>query len=123
MSNYKQNLRKPDGSYVDRFTLTEQHLSLMRRANIRWNDDAYEGSPEVDLKRPYGNGHVVRDVAEILGYEWDWEEELPEELYNELFVWHREMEYALQVVLAVQSFEPGVYETPRYRYNGWTKVQ
>ena len=46
------------------FQLTEEHVKLMRRFNIRW-DDGYDGAPAVDCKRPFGNGDWENDVAEI----------------------------------------------------------
>jgi len=38
-----------------RFELTEQHLKLIRRMTVRYNDYCEFGAPEIDPKRPYGN--------------------------------------------------------------------
>lgn len=45
------------------FTLTEDHIKLMSRAYISWNDGEC-GAPGVDTKRPYGNSSVIMDVYE-----------------------------------------------------------
>lgn len=49
------------------FTLTEDHIKLLSRAYIGWEDSEF-GAPSIDCKRPYGNSYVEGDVAEIL--EW-----------------------------------------------------
>jgi hypothetical protein len=55
-------------SGVTEFTVTEDHLKLLRRAYIGW-DDCEFGAPGIDPKRPYGNSDVIGDIAEILGEE------------------------------------------------------
>ena len=40
------------------FTVTDEHLKLLRRANVDW-DDCEFGAPAIDCKRPYGNGDVL----------------------------------------------------------------
>ena len=52
------------------FRLKEEHLTLLRRMYVYWEDCEY-GAPAVDCKRPYGNSGVESDIAEILG--WDLE--------------------------------------------------
>ena len=49
-----------------RFTVTDEHLRLLRRAHVTWVDAEF-GAPEIDGKRPYGNSDVYSDIAEILG--------------------------------------------------------
>lgn len=110
---------------MERFTLTNEHLLLIKRMNIVFYDDAYDGAPAVDIKRPYGNSDVISDVAEIIGIEKQ------EDDYGEKF-WpkgtvdrckkiHQETAKALQVCLAAQSFEAGDYVSEDYRDN-WRKV-
>lgn len=48
------------------FTVTDDHLKLLRRASVGWSDCEF-GAPEIDPKRPYGNSNVLGDIAEILG--------------------------------------------------------
>ena len=112
---------------IDRFELKPEHLQLMKEMQVRWQDDEF-GAPEIDPKRPYGNSAVLRDLCEILrpenlrtdddygGYTHG-DSDVPAELWPELSAIHREMEAALQVVLAAQSFEPGWYVTERYQHN------
>ncbi len=56
-------LREPD-----RFILTDEHVKLLRQANVSW-DGCEFGAPGIDPKRPYGNGDVHSDIVEILGIE------------------------------------------------------
>ena len=106
--------------------LTEDHVKLLRRACVEWDDGAYDGAPAFNIKRPYGNSYVAGDVCEILGWtpahkcdhcgnEWS---EAQEAKALEI---HRETETALQIVLASGSFEPGIYEADVYRRN-WRRV-
>lgn len=108
------------------FKLTEEHVKLIRRMNVGWQD-AEAGAPEIDPKRPYGNGSHLNDIHEILTGEEigmvdskrDSLTEKEEERYTAL---HREMETALSVVLASGSFEPGVYEADKYKRD-WRKAK
>lgn len=88
------------------FTMTDQHLALLRQMNVGWNDVEF-GAPEIDPKRPYGNSDVLEDMAEILGLDAEADEEVLRRLHNET-------ETALQIVLAVGEFVAGRYHAPRY---------
>jgi len=104
------------------FQLTEEHVKLMRRFNIRW-DDGYDGAPAVDCKRPFGNGDWENDVAEILGIEPiehdDMEDTIiyPKGTSERIQKLYREMDKALAVVLSSASFTPGAYVAEEYRDN------
>ena len=50
---------------VTEFTVTDEHLKLLRGAYVGW-DDCEFGAPAIDCKRPYGNSDVIADIAEIL---------------------------------------------------------
>lgn len=91
-----------------KFTLTAEHVALLRRMCVGWQD-CETGAPEIDPKRPYGNSSVALDVAEILGWEVDEDEGLDDEQRHRAMALHRETEVALQVVLQTGSFEPGDY--------------
>jgi hypothetical protein len=108
------------------FQLTEDHIKLLNRMFVYWNDNCYDGSPCIDSKRPYGNSSVAYDVYEIIhGKEWDYGEndEMTEEIYEQMLVLHRETATALQIVLCTKSFEPGTYEkTNTYDSLSWRKV-
>lgn len=100
------------------FVLTEDHLKLLQRMYVGWQDCEY-GAPEIDPKRPYGNSSVEADVAEILGWPPsvscpNCEDELSQYQRDEAARIHREMEIALQIVLHTQSFVSGTYRTTGY---------
>jgi hypothetical protein len=96
-----------------KFTLTEDHIKLLENTYIEWGDGK-NGAPAVDCKRPYGNSNVAYDVAEILGWKLNLDEENCEELSSEQLYQadkiHRETETALQIILQTKSFIPGNYE-------------
>ena len=108
------------------FQLTEDHIKLLNRMYVYWDDDSYDGAPAIDTKRPYGNSGVVNDVYEIIhGKEWDYEhEEMPEEIYEQMMDIHAETATALQIVLCTKSFEPGLYELKSlWDSLSWRKVE
>lgn len=51
--------------HIERFTVTDEHLRLLRRTHVSW-DSAEFGAPGLDPKLPYGNSNVFGDIAEIL---------------------------------------------------------
>ncbi len=108
------------------FELTENHLKLFKRMNIRWNDNAYDGSPEVDIKRPYGNSNVFGDIAEILEIklfeDFNGEKYMSPEQEKYIENIHREMGIALQIVVCCCSFELGKYQRSQNYLNDWKKV-
>jgi hypothetical protein len=110
---------------MERFTLTQQHVDLLRRMNVRWEDDAYDGAPAIDAKRPYGNSDVWRDVAEIIGLaptvDDEGETHWPQGTRDQCMALHRETEKALQVCLTAGTFKPGEYVADSYRRN-WRRV-
>jgi len=97
------------------FTLTEEHIKLIRRMYVGWCECEY-GAPEIDPKRPYGNSWVAGDVHEILtGKSPEYLSDFIENKYNKL---HRETETALQIVLTTGKFEPGNYK----RANNYDRI-
>jgi hypothetical protein len=105
------------------FTLTEEHIKLLRRAYIGWESCEF-GAPAIDCKRPYGNSDVYGDIAEILGVEFDADSEdepFTDEQRDRFRSLHQETRTALQVILATGSFDPGHYEAARYDTN-WRRV-
>lgn len=118
--------RRYDSNGLMQFTLTEDHRKLMRRMYVEWDDAAYEGSPAVGLKRPYGNSDVVGDVCEILGWGELYDEdtdEYDEDLAERARKIHRETEYAVAILLATGQDAPGDYATTRmYDDSSWAKV-
>lgn len=108
-----------------KFTMTEDHLKLLKRMNVSWWDCEY-GAPAIDCKRPYGNSDVGADIHEILTGESigssdskrDTLTDEEEERYRGI---HEQMETALQVALASGKFEAGEYEAEEYG-DDWHKV-
>jgi hypothetical protein len=101
------------------FTLTENHLKLMRRLQAEWQEYNDVGAPGIDPKRPYGNSSVLHDIhgivtGESIGTTDSKRNHLTEDESNFYLALHREMETALQVSLATGQFKAGHYEAPAY---------
>jgi hypothetical protein len=101
------------------FTVTADHIKLLRRMNVGWQDGE-AGAPEIDPKRPYGNGYVPGDIHEILTGKWC-DNELSAEEQRRYLNLHRETETALQVILATGSFKPGHFECDPNHPN-WKRI-
>lgn len=98
--------------HIERFTVTDEHLRLLRRARISW-DEAEFGAPGINPKRPYGNSDVFADIADILEVpesEWmdAYEDLIPDAEWRFLRL-HVETAIALQIGLATGEFRPGRY--------------
>lgn len=97
----------------ERFELTQDHITLLRHSFVQSRlSDVETGAAEIDGKHPYGNSNVAVDVAELLGWEFDSDEELPDEVYDQAMEIHAETPIALQIVLFTGAFEPGNYYRP-----------
>ncbi len=104
------------------FTVTEQHITLLRNANVSWGYNEF-GAPCIDPKRPYGNGDGYADLARLI---WGIEPSGEWVSYGDTMVammdrLHLETETALQIFLATGVMEPGEYEAPLYTRK-WRKV-
>jgi hypothetical protein len=98
----------------DTFTVTEQHLALLKRANVRWEDCEF-GAPAIDCKRPYGDSDVLLDMSEILDLDiTDKDGDRIPAVEAELTRIHKETGTALQIALAVGYFKVGKYACPKY---------
>ncbi len=113
---------------VSEFTVTEDHLKLLRHAYLYWEYGEGYGAPAIDPKRPYGNSDVERDIAEILeAPESDWELVDGEVLYptpeaQERFTrLHVETMVVLHIALATGGFRSGHYI--RDDVIGWIRVE
>lgn len=111
-------------TYPMEFTLTADHIKLVRAMYVNWNDRGYDGAPEVNIKRPYGNSDVPGDVAELIGVEQDCEEEgFKPETIDRLMALHKETATALQIILSTGSFETGTYRRPeKYDTKCWVRA-
>lgn len=105
-----------------RFTVTSDHLKLLRRAYVTWEDCEF-GAPAIDCKRPYGNSSVYHDIAEILGIPalHDEDEPFTAEQYDRMRQLHKETQTALQIILATLRFGLGEYEADKYDTN-WRQL-
>jgi hypothetical protein len=79
--------------------VTEDHIKLLQRMYVYWEDSMYDGAPAINIKRPYGNSWVWGDVAEILGWEWDQDDDMPEEIEERCKAIHEQMSDVLQVLV------------------------
>lgn len=130
-----------EGEAMKRFTLTEDHITLLRAAWVSWGATeearlantlpcppvARFGAPAIDCKRPYGNSCVRQDIASLLLIEpvMDCGDHGDGNFTNaqisRIDTVHRETETALQIVLRVGEFRPGVYEKKDWG-GGWLLV-
>ncbi len=105
---------------MKQFTLTSDHITLLRNATVWWNDMEY-GAPGIYPKKPYGNGDVVGDMAKLLGVEPvltdDGETRWPPGTSERMGKLHRELEDALQIVLLASIVSPGKYVSDDCRHN------
>ena len=108
------------------FEITEKHIKLMKNMNVGYNEHCEFGAPDIDPKRPYGNGNVYRDIARILEIEpaliKDGESIFSEDQEDAMLALHKQMKTALQVVLTASTFETGLYESDEYHDN-WQKIK
>jgi hypothetical protein len=107
------------------FELKEEHLKLLRRMFVSW-DDCEFGAPAIDPKRPYGNSDVYEDISEILGIvpeeETKYEKNFSEAQYAEMGKLHRGTLTALQIALVTGKFELGTYKKRcQYDETSWEK--
>ncbi len=107
------------------FVLTDQHVALLRAANISWYEIEW-GAPAIDGKRPYGNSDINGDLARLLNVDafidHEGEERWTPEQFEEMRRLHRETETALQVILAAGQFTPGRYVTSDAYSRDWRPV-
>lgn len=118
-------------SELTEFTVTEDHLKLLRRIWVGgWDDgEGYGGAVYISGKKPYGNSAVGRDIAEILeapDEDWvceDGEKAYPTDQAEARFMRvHVEAMFALQIVLAVGEFRPGRYQRSEWDID-WRRTQ
>ena len=111
------------------FEITNEHLTLLKNMYVSWCDDEY-GAPEINPKRPYGNGDVANDIIRLLNWEDidSLDEEEEEDFYEGTqYTYlcecaeriHKETETVLQIVLAVGRFETGTYVRPDSYSDDW----
>lgn len=97
----------------ERFTVTEDHLKLLRSARLLWLDDGY-GAPAIDPSQPYGTSAIEADIARILG----------KYVGNRgvLRAIHLQTKTVLQIALSTGAFEAGTYERLDDKGYRWRKI-
>ena len=109
------------------FTVTEEHLKLLKNLQFRYDDDIEFGAPAVDPKRPYGNSDVYCDIAEIIGLEPEGVEDaygdrdFTRDQLDYMKNLHKEMTTVLQILGASGEATPGTYTSSNYGVD-WNKV-
>lgn len=101
---------------MNEFTVTADHLTLLRAAYLRW-DDCEFGAPAIDPKRPYGNSDVIGDIAELLDIELDEDDDFQADHFERL---HRETLTVLQLAIATGELREGTY---RHTVDGWERIE
>ncbi len=101
------------------FTITEDHLTLLRAAYVGWDEGEY-GAPAIDCKRPYGNSSGDYDVARVLGVTLS---EDDDETRARMRAIHEGTMTALQIILITGEFRTGNFRLKdRYSSRSWVKV-
>lgn len=95
------------------FTLTEDHVKLMKKFVVDWRDIEY-GAPEIDPKRPYGNSDVSEDIIKITG------KNLTESQCLDL---HQETQFALQILVEYGKIDLGTYHRQKSYSRDWEKTK
>ncbi len=88
--------------------ITEDHLKLLKCAYWDYVDHEY-GAPAMNCKRPYGNGDVEEDIAEILGWKLfetkDGETILSKEQSDKAYELHHELVDVIKQVIGEYSIK------------------
>lgn len=117
---YEANVRKSEYlsylSNTNNFTVTEDHLKLIQRANIIPRE-GYPGNFTQDSYRPYGNSVWVFDIANILGIEPDMHDSnnpdckwFSDELEYTLWMKHADLSICVEILCKNLSIVEGEYE-------------
>ncbi len=114
-----------------RFELKQVHLDLLQRGFYRYDDGCEFGSIGLDCKSPFGDNSVVLDMAEILNdmeyiKAYELEDEDDEDFLTEKEIFYtdlycNELQYAMTIILQLQTFELGEYESDSYCFR-WKKL-
>lgn len=97
------------------FTITEDHLKLLRHAYTSWYSAEY-GAPTIDPKRPYGDSNVHRSMVKALGWPTheDQDGDYPKEITDKLDQLHQDLETVLQIIFRNLSVKTGTYIADEY---------
>lgn len=108
------------------FTVKQKHLKLLQHLVITSYDEY--GTPSVDVKRPFGNSDIDRDMLTILGvvdkerwYDLTNEQRSMLREVCELDKLFKELRVCLQILTENLGISEGLYEASEYGYD-WKKV-
>ena len=129
MADTRRYVEAVSWAAVSEFTVTEDHLKLLRHVYLYWDYGEGYGAPAINPKKPYGNSDVERDIAEILDApdsDWEWDEDdeyldLTPEARERFTRLHVETMIVLHIVLAAGQFRPGRYI--RDEDIGWVRAE
>jgi hypothetical protein len=102
----------------DLFHLEPEVLTLLRHGNVTDQRGMEYGAAGLDPKRPYGNSDLEEDIARILGWAVGCDG-LSNDERDQVYELHAKTPTALQIVLSVGYFEPGIYKR---HGTGWELV-
>lgn len=101
------------------FKLKPQHITLLKNAHVSENEIEF-GAPSIDPKYPYGDSQVIQSMIQLLLPEPEWpnfeEGEISEDLAEEMYQLHRELQTALKIALKFsdQPLRKGLYVKEGY---------
>lgn len=117
------------------FRLTQQHIALIRDMRVGW-DDSYAGAPAIECREPYLSGAAVEAVISLAGIKSEVVSSViergavPRRVFmpdaraqRAAMTLHRETDIALQIVLSVGEFAPGLYRRVDHDGYRWERVR
>ncbi len=96
---------------TNEFTITKEHLELLKNAYWEHDTGCEFGSVGTDCKRPFGNSDVYGDMAEILGEKEtrDKDGEYPDEQILKYDKLYEELATVLSIVFHTGKIKTGTY--------------
>lgn len=118
--------------HVLELEVTQDHLTLIKNFNVKFDQHCEYGAGYIDPKRPYGNSNVDRDIGKLLGIEpkgdvYDKDDEREHREFTQeqtAYFWklHVEAALALKICCQTQSFDPGIY-VREHKFGIWQKKE
>lgn len=97
---------------IDTFVLTQAHIDLVKRLNVKMaGDDAYGNLvvPCIDDKRPFGNSYMLGDVLRVMGVTEDGHGTYTDEQVKAARLLLCDLPAAYRIMMENATFMPGVY--------------
>ena len=109
---------------TDTFVVTDDHIKLIQKMYIGYDEYTEFGAPRVYPNHPYGSSDVLGDMCRILGRDTpdhDTDERYSDEEESYLTNLHRETAKALGILVQHLRLEPGKYE--QHMHHKWVRAQ